>query len=88
MSSSKKLERKLLQNGRRSFREWIANSLKLGAGALHKYTKTFGEPARKLAEVWDKEGKLVEGVLTVNKAKAQQWGQLWEASDTPNPKPH
>jgi hypothetical protein len=34
----RKLENHLLRDSHRRFREWIVNSLKIGGGALHRYT--------------------------------------------------
>ncbi len=46
----RRLESHLLRVRSRGFRACIANSLKLGAGALHRHTKTWDQPIQRLAE--------------------------------------
>ncbi len=81
----RKLEGHLLRRSHRRFKDWVSKSLKTGAGALHRYTRTFGEPAAQLAEVRGADGQLITGVLEQTDHKAAQWRELWQASQTPLP---
>ena len=59
--------------------------MKIGAGALHRYTKNFGELRQKLAAVFGKDGRKLVAPLDVVEAKAEYWGALWQASSEPLP---
>ncbi len=72
-----RVEAVLLRRSRERFRGWIANSLKIGAGALHRYTKQYGEARQQLARTLDAEGKEVVDPLLAVGAKAAFWGGLW-----------
>ncbi len=51
----------------------------VGAGALHRYTKTWDQPLQGLAEEAIEQRKGTIGVQEPNKVKAEYWGNLWEA---------
>ncbi len=68
------------------FRDWISSSLTMGAGALHKYSKSYGAPAQELADVRGSDGSLIDP-LEINKAKAAHWGQYWQAERRPTESP-
>ena len=59
----RKPEQHLLRDSHRRFREWIVNSLQIGAGALHEYTKTRGVPRQQIAEVFDAQGQKIAAQL-------------------------
>ncbi len=80
-----KLETHPLRQSHRRFREWIVNSLKIGGGALHRYTKGLGVPRQKLAAVFDAEGKGILEPMEVVEAKAAFWGSPWQAQDRQPP---
>ena len=67
-----KLEAYLLQQGRDRFRDWVKPSLRMGAGALHKFTKSYGELRTQLAPVKDERGQEVVEALRIVDAKAAQ----------------
>ncbi len=79
----KDIERFLLQQGQKAYKLWIANSLRVGAGALHRFTKGWGEPRPGLAVVFDDAGRQVVEPQAFVEAKAQSWSLLWESEHGP-----
>ncbi len=77
---TKKLQAHLMRQSHVRFREWIANSLKVGGGALHKYTKGLGIPRQKLAPAFDDTGKEILPPIDVVESKAKYWGTFWQAT--------
>ncbi len=73
------IENAIFKFSRERFKDWIANSLKSGARALHKYTKQYGVPRQQLAQVYNDMGVLVVDALQVVEVKAAYWGGLWRA---------
>ena len=73
----------LIQCGQTGYQQWVRESLEAGGGALHRLTKTRGEPLQELAPELDDAGHaLVEPIDIVN-SKAARWGTFWEVTDTP-----
>ena len=64
------LEAHLLRVRTREFRSWIGNPLKVGAGGLHKYTKSWDQVPPRLATEAIEHGKDTVGVQELNKVKA------------------
>ena len=83
----KKLEVSLLRSSHRRFKDWITNSLRTGGGAVHRFTKQFGEPRRHLADEYDDQGEVLNDPLKIVEQKATRWGTLWRASPGPKPTP-
>ncbi len=74
----KQIESTIFRSSRARFKDWIANSLKSGAGALHKYTKQYGAQRPQLAAVLNEQGELVADALQVVEAEASYWGPFGE----------
>ena len=79
-ATSKKMESNLLRRSRLGFQDWIGASLRIGAGALHKYTKQFGEPRPSLAAVNIQGAEVTEPLQVIN-AKVAYWSDLWNATE-------
>ncbi len=79
----KKLERQQLKASREGFKRWISNSLRMGAGALHRFTKTFGQEQPGLSPEYASDGKRLVEPLDIIQAKGQYWSDLWQGSNTP-----
>ncbi len=77
------IERRLLQDGRRSYQDWIREQLRAGAGALHRLSTTWGEPLKALAPECDEAGEVMLQPLDVAAAKARRWGKLWRTGVQP-----
>ena len=79
-----RIERRLLQDGRRSYQDWIREQLKTGAGALHRLSTSWGEPLKALAPECDEAGEVMVEPLDIAAAKAQRWGKLWRTDVQPS----
>ena len=69
-------EQHLLQEGRRSYQEWIKESLKAGGGALHHMSNTWGRPLQTLSIERDVDGEPLVEPMAIVAAKAQRWAKL------------
>ncbi len=78
-----RIERRLLQDGRRSYQDWIREQLSAGAGALHRLSSTWGEPLKALAPECDEAGEVMVEPLDIAAAKARRWGKLWRTDVQP-----
>ncbi len=79
----RKLECHLVQEGRRSYQDWIRESLNSGGGALHRMTLSWGRPLEALSAEQDQAGALLVQPMDIINSKAHRWAQLWEASERP-----
>ena len=80
-----RIERSILARARDRYRDWISNSLKTGAGALHRYAKEYGQPKANLADAFTVDGELILDARKAVAAKAAFWGGLWQAEQSPPP---
>ena len=77
------LRRHQLRSGRQSFPTWIQESLKQGAGALHKVTSSWGQPLQELSHEVNADGEQLVDPLEVISSKSQRWAELWECTERP-----
>ncbi len=82
----RQLECFLVRRRSREFRSRIGNSLKVGAGALHRYTKNWDQPLQRLAQEGIETQRTTVGVQELNQEKAKYWGKLWRASPSATPR--
>eukprot|EP00959_Pyramimonas_sp_CCMP1952_P007109 148746-Pyramimonas_sp.AAC.1 len=47
------IERKQSRGHSKGFKEWVISSLRVGAGALHRWTKSWGKEDPRLAQEFD-----------------------------------
>ena len=80
-ATSRRMEPHLLRRSRIGFHDWIGASLRIGAGALHKYTKQFGEPKPSWAAVHNDKGVEVADPLEIVNTKVAYWSNLWNAKE-------
>jgi hypothetical protein len=73
----------LLGLGRRGYQRWVKDCLGDGAGALHRLTKTWGEPIQELAAEHDEQGRALLRPDDVVTSKAAMWGHLWRSTSSP-----
>ena len=79
----RRIERHLLQDSRRSYQNWIREQLRVGAGALHKLSTTWGQPPQLLSPEFDSTGRALVEPMAIVAAKAARWGKLWQVDQKP-----
>ena len=79
------VEGAIIGGSRVKFKDWIANSLKVGVGALHRFSKQHGQSRASLAEVYTDDGEKTIDAQQAVDAKAVFWGDLWRAERRPPP---